>query len=58
MWNGVYMEKRRGKYMRAFRVMCRAVQVQNEELRQLSDDNGYMLEVVEDQSKLILDQNR
>jgi len=56
--HGVYMEKRRGRYMRAFRGMCKAVQIQNEELRKLSDDNGYMLEFVEDQSKLILEQNR
>jgi periodic tryptophan protein 2 len=55
--HGMYMEKNRSTYLRAFRAMNRAVQIQHDDLRKICDSNKYMLDVVEDQSKLILDRN-
>jgi len=53
--HGMYMEKHRSTYMRAFRAMHRAVQIHHDELRKVCDENKYMLDVMEDQSKLVLD---
>jgi len=55
--HGIYMEKHRGTYMRAFRAMHRSVQIHHDELRKICDENKYMLNVIEDQSKLVLDRN-
>lgn len=55
--HGIHMEKHRSSYMRAFRSMHRSVQIHHDELKRLSDDNRYTLEVVEDQTQLALSMN-
>ena len=55
--HGMYMEKHRSNYMRAFRAMHRSVQIHHDQLRKVCDENKYMLDVMEDQSKLVLDRS-
>jgi periodic tryptophan protein 2 len=55
--HGMYMEKHRTTFMRAFRAMHRSVQIHHDDLRKICDDNKYLLDVMEDQSKLVLDRN-
>lgn len=55
--HGRYMDKNRGKFMRAFRTMYKTVQEQHIELRGVCDDNRYTLEFMNDQAKLITNKN-
>lgn len=55
--HGMYMEKNRSLYMKAFRAMHRSVQIQHDELRKIVDENKYTLDVIEDQAKLVNDRD-
>jgi periodic tryptophan protein 2 len=55
--HGIHMEKHRSSFMRAFRSMHRSVQIHHDELKRLCDDNRYTLEVMEDQTQIVLSMN-
>ncbi len=55
--HGMYMEKNRSTYMRAFRAMHRAMQIHHDELNKICNENKYMLNVMEDQSELVLNRS-
>lgn len=50
--HGLHMEKHRPSFMRAFRVMFKAISSKHDELRNISDSNKYMLDFLEDQANL------
>ena len=52
---GMYMEKNRSKFMRAFRAMHKSISRHYEELNKVCDENKYNLDFMDDQSKLILE---
>jgi periodic tryptophan protein 2 len=47
--HGLFLEKHRNTYMRAFRAMHRTVQTHHNELKRICDENRYTLDYVEDQ---------
>jgi periodic tryptophan protein 2 len=47
--HGIFLEKHRSTYMRAFRAMHRTVQTHHNELKRICDENRYTLDYVEDQ---------
>jgi periodic tryptophan protein 2 len=54
--HGLYMDKHRGSFMRAFRAMHKTVQTRHDELKTICNENRYTLDFIEDQSKLIASQ--
>ncbi len=55
--HGLYMDKHRNSFMRAFRAMHRSVQIHHDELTKISDENRYTLDFMEDQTQITLDRN-
>lgn len=53
--HGVYMEKHRGTFMRAFRAVHKTVQTRHDELKIICEENKYTLDFIEDQTRLLLD---
>ena len=53
--HGMYMEKHRSHFMRAFRSMYKSIQIQEDQLKQMCDENCYTLDFVEDQAKLTIE---
>jgi periodic tryptophan protein 2 len=54
--HGMYMDKNRGTFMRAFRSMHKSVQTKYDELKP-SDQNRYTLEFIEDHARLLLQES-
>ena len=52
--HGVFLERRRGSFMRAFRAMHKVIQTRHDELKTICNENKYTLDFVEDQARLIL----
>jgi periodic tryptophan protein 2 len=50
--HGLYMEKHRGSFMRAFRAMHKSIQTRHDEIRTICNENRYTLEFVEEQAML------
>lgn len=48
--HGVHMERSRGSYMRAFRALHKAIQAKEDDLKQISDENKYLLAFLSDHS--------
>jgi periodic tryptophan protein 2 len=51
--HGMYLQKHRQKYMRAFRTMSKILQTKHDEWRTLCDHNRYTLEFILDQGHLL-----
>lgn len=51
--HGLYMEKHRSSFMRAFRAMHKTVQTRYDELKMICNENRYALDFIEDQARLI-----
>jgi len=52
--HGLFMEKNRGKYLRAFRALFRVVQTRYVDLKSICDDNKYSLDFLNSQANLLL----
>ncbi|KAL7434608.1 hypothetical protein ACHAXH_005321 [Discostella pseudostelligera] len=52
--HGLFMEKNRGKYLRAFRALFRVVQTRYVDLKGICDDNKYSLDFLNSQANLLL----
>jgi periodic tryptophan protein 2 len=50
--HGLYMDKHRSSFMRAFRAMHKTVQTRYDELSSICNENRYTLDFIEDQAKL------
>lgn len=53
--HGVYLQKHRGRFMRAFRALYKVMLTRFDELKGMCDENGFTLQFVEEQAKLMLD---
>jgi periodic tryptophan protein 2 len=53
--HGLYMEKHRGRFLRAFRSIHKAVQTRSSELKTISDENRYSLAFVQGHAQLVGD---
>jgi periodic tryptophan protein 2 len=56
--HGMYLEKHRGTFMRAFRAMHKMVQTRHEDVKTICDDNRYTMDFIEDQAKLLMDETK
>lgn len=54
--HGLYMDKHRGTYMRAFRAMHKCIQTRYDELATICQQNKYNLKFLEDHTMLLLSQ--
>jgi len=52
--HGLFMEKNRGKYLRAFRALFRVIQSRHVDLKAICDNNKYSLDFLENQANLLL----
>lgn len=52
--HGMYMDRHRGSFLRAFRAMHKAVSTKHNELQAICNENKYTLDFIEDQAKLLL----
>lgn len=52
--HGIHMDSHRGTFMRAFRAMNKAVQTRHDELKDICDENKFMLDFVQDHAQLLL----
>ncbi|KAG7349834.1 WD40 repeat-containing protein [Nitzschia inconspicua] len=52
--HGLYMDKHRSSFMRAFRAMHKTVQTRYDELKTICNENRYTLDFIEDQSRLTM----
>ena len=52
--HGMYMEKHRGLFMRAFRSLHKAIQTSQDDLRRISDENKYMLDFLKEHGEFLL----
>jgi len=50
--HGMYMDKHRASFMRAFRAMHKTVQTRYDELKTICNENRYTLDFIEDQARL------
>lgn len=50
--HGLYMDKRRSSFMRAFRAMHRVVQTRHDEIKTICNENRYTLDFIESQAQL------
>ena len=52
--HGIFLQKHRGKFMRAFRAMFKVVSTRFDELKGMCDENSFTLQFIEEQGKLVL----
>jgi periodic tryptophan protein 2 len=50
--HGIFMDKHRASFMRAFRAMHKIVQTRHDELKTICNENKYNLDFIEDQARL------
>jgi periodic tryptophan protein 2 len=50
--HGIYMDRQRSSFMRAFRAMHKIVQTRHDELKTICNENRYNLDFIEDQARL------
>lgn len=55
--HGMYMDRHRGSFMRAFRAMYKSIQTRHDELKTVCNENKYTLDVIEDTVKLLVESN-
>lgn len=52
--HGIYLQKHRGKFMRSFRALFKSVSTRFEELKGMCDENGFTLQFIEEQGRLVM----
>lgn len=56
--HGLYMDKNRVSFMRAFRAMYKIVQSRYDDLKSITNENRYTLDFIEDQARLTTSNDR
>lgn len=56
--HGMYMDRHRGSFMRAFRAMHKAVSTKHGELKTICDENKYTLDFIEDHATMLMQHER
>ena len=56
--HGLYLEKHRGSFMRAFRTLHKVIQTKHDDTRHISDENKYMLEFLHEHGQRMLTQQQ